>query len=217
VDSQVKLRGFRIELGEIEAVVAEDPDVTQCAAVVREDTPGDQRLVAYYVGGEPSLESLRARAREKLPAYMVPSSFVPLDEIPLTPNGKVDRLALARLETSTRTAADATFVAPKNELERRISELWREVLRVERVATDTNFFDLGGHSRLLAEVHARLATELDRRLSMVELFQYPTVATLAAHLSSDGAAEGDARARTRRGRNLAAGRAAMRQRRRVRE
>jgi acyl carrier protein len=153
---------------------------------------------------------------------MVPSGFVELGEIPLTPNGKVDRLALLDLETrqpaATAGETDDEVGAPKSEIERRIAEIWRAVLRVERVATDSNFFDLGGHSLLLAEVHAHLRREVSAEVSIVELFQYPTVSGLAAHLEGSGSgaqkASGD---RARRGRNLAAGRRAMRQRRKVRE
>jgi amino acid adenylation domain-containing protein len=221
IDNQVKLRGFRIELGEIEAVIAEDAGVTQCVAVVREDTPGDQRLVAYLVSaGAVDKDALRERAREKLPAYMVPSMFTELDELPLTPNGKVDRRALSTRTMETPAVA-AEYVAPAGEMERRVAEIWRGVLRVDRVAVDTNFFDLGGHSLLLAEVHARLCKELEVDVAIVELFQYPTVRGLAAHLERPGggrSALGSAQSeRSRRSRNLAAGRTVLRKRRKVRE
>ena len=219
-DNQVKLRGFRIELGEIEAVIAEDEGVRECIAVVREDTPGDQRLVAYYVragGAQVAPDDLLERARAKLPAYMLPSALVELDQLPLTPNGKVDRRALRALETSTPAAA-VEHVVPRNETERVVAEIWREVLRVERVPVDTNFFDLGGHSLLLAELHARLRAELEVDVTIVELFQYPTVGGLTAHLEGRGSKAAPARDdRSRRSRNLAAGRTAMRKRRRVRE
>ena len=216
VDSQVKLRGFRIELGEIESVVAEDPGVVQCAAVVREDAPGDQRLVVYYVSSGGEAPPLRERAREKLPAYMIPSSFTQLGELPLTPNGKLDRLALARRDTEPAPLPDEEYVAPRNEIERRIADIWRSALRAERVAVHTNFFDLGGHSLLLAEVHARMQDELGVSLSMVDLFQFPTVAGVASHLDGGGDGRGANGARRERRRDLATGRRALRRRRRAR-
>ncbi|MCP3917636.1 MAG: amino acid adenylation domain-containing protein, partial [bacterium] len=217
IDNQVKLRGFRIELGEIEAVLEEHASVAQCASVVREDTPGDQRLVAYWVregAGEVSVEELRERARERLPAYMLPSSLVELDELPLTPNGKLDRRALLALRADTQVP-DEEYVAPRNELERRVAEIWRQALHVDRVAVDANFFDLGGHSLLLAEVHARMQQELDAEVTIVELFQYPTVAAVAARLERGG--ERAAGRQDGRGKNLARGRRALMNRRRTRE
>jgi acyl-coenzyme A synthetase/AMP-(fatty) acid ligase/acyl carrier protein len=219
IDNQVKLRGFRIELGEIEAVIAEDAGVTQCVAVVREDTPGDQRLVAYLVSaGAVDKDALRERAREKLPAYMVPSSFTELDELPLTPNGKVDRRALLARRPEVQVS-DAEYIAPRNEMERRVADIWRDALRVERVAVDTNFFDLGGHSLLLAEVHARMQKELESDVSIVELFQYPTVAAVASRLDRGGVAVAERQGGRQGGRrkNLAEGRRALMKRRRSRE
>ena len=208
VDDQVKLRGFRIELGEIEAVVAEEPAVTQCAAVVREDTPGDQRLVAYYTAaGEVSVEALRERARQRLPAYMVPSAFVALEEIPLTPNAKVDRRALLAREPEG-TVPDAEYVAPQGELEERIAGIWGRALKVERVPVHASFFDLGGHSLLLAEVHAGIVEELGSGVTMVELFQYPTVSGLARHLEEAGGAGPRQRMRGRERRSAGARRRA---------
>ena len=185
VDHQVKLRGFRIELEEVEAVLAEVPGVARCAAVVREDQPGDQRLVAYVVraaGAELRHDALREAARRRLPAYMVPAAFVELDALPETPNGKLDRRALLSLAPARATTGQA-HVAPRNDVEARIAEVWSAVLGLERVSVDASFFDLGGHSLLLAEAHARLRDGLDPRLTMVELFQYPTVGALAAHLA----------------------------------
>jgi len=228
VDNQVKLRGFRIELGEIESVVAEDELVRQCVSIVREDTPGDQRLVAYYTveeghnGATVDTEALRARCREKLPAYMVPSAFVELKEFPLTPNAKVDRLALGRMQMSAAAAPAEAYVAPRNELETVIASVWCAVLGLERVPIHSNFFDLGGHSLLLAQARVRLESELGRKVSVIELFQYPTVSGLAAHLAAlaDGAAgaagTSQEERRPQRTRSLAEGRKALMRKRRTR-
>ena len=190
LDTQVKVRGFRIELGEIEYNLAELPPVAEAVVTVREDVPGDQRLVAYVVpaeGAEIAPEALQGELRKHLPAYMVPTTFVPLSSLPLTPNGKVDRKALPAPEggAGPRTA----YVAPRTDTERTIGEVWQEVLRVERVGLNENFFDLGGHSLLAVQVHARLARRLDPAPSLLDLFQYPTVAALADHVGRAEASE----------------------------
>jgi amino acid adenylation domain-containing protein len=228
IDNQIKLRGYRIELGEIEAVVAEHPSVRQCVAIVREDTPGDQRLTAYCTldaaagNGTPSAldaDALRALCRARLPGYMVPSAFVALDAFPLTPNAKVDRLALAQRPLETPAgAAEAEQAAPRNELESKIAAVWSRLLRRPRVPIHANFFDLGGHSLLLAEMRVALTEALARPVSVIELFQYPTIAGLAAHLAEAraGAAPKQAEARGRRGQSLSAGRQQLMRRRETR-
>jgi amino acid adenylation domain-containing protein len=183
VDHQVKVRGFRIELGEIEAALAAHPEVRECVAVVREDQPGDRRLAAYVAGAagiDPAV--LRSSLAERLPDYMVPSHVVILEALPRTPNGKVDRRALpAPVPKSPRTGAP---VAPRTALERTIAAVWAEVLGVERVGVEDNFFDLGGHSLLVARVHGRLRESLGRDdLTMVDLFRHPTVVALARYLA----------------------------------
>jgi amino acid adenylation domain-containing protein len=185
-DTQVKLRGFRIELGEVETALARHPAVERAVAVVREDVPGDRRLVAYAVTqAEPA--ELRAFLKERLPEFMVPSAVVPLKELPLTPTGKPDRKALPAPEGG-REASAAAYAPPRNELERAIAGIWREVLHVERVGSGDNFFDLGGHSLLLAQVQTRLSAVLGRELALLDLFKHPTVGSLAAHLAPE---EGD--------------------------
>ncbi|HET9229165.1 MAG TPA: amino acid adenylation domain-containing protein [Thermoanaerobaculia bacterium] len=186
LDSQVKVRGYRIELGEIEAVLAAHPDVREAVALVREDVPGDQRLVAYLIPGRegeaPPVSELRAWSAERLPEYMVPAAFVPLAEWPQSATGKLDRKALpAPFALKEETAAAAP---PRTEMERVIAAVWREVIGVESVGVHDSFFDLGGHSLLLARVQVRLSEILGRDLPMVDLFRYPTVATLAEALSS---------------------------------
>ncbi|HEU5132261.1 MAG TPA: phosphopantetheine-binding protein, partial [Pyrinomonadaceae bacterium] len=132
-----------------------------------------------------SASEFRKTLKDQLPEYMIPSSFVLLEKLPLTRNGKVDRAALAALDA--RRADDAAnYVAPQNHMEQTIAGIWQDALRVERVGSNDNFFELGGHSLLMAQVHSRLVQTLGREISMVEMFQHPTVSTLAKSLSNDG-------------------------------
>ncbi|HEV2852271.1 MAG TPA: amino acid adenylation domain-containing protein [Thermoanaerobaculia bacterium] len=186
VDQQVKVRGFRIELAEIESVLALHPGVKESFVTVRKDG-GESQLVAYLVPEEaqpgfPTTGELLAYLREKLPDYMVPGALVTLPALPLTPNGKVD-LALLPAPDRARPELASAYSAPRSELERTITALWQEELKVETVGIDDNFFDLGGHSLRMARVHARLKEALGREISLIELFQYPTVSSLARHLS----------------------------------
>ncbi len=189
-DFQVKIRGFRIELGEIEETLAPCPAVRQAVVLAREDVPGDQRLSAYVVPqpaeeGDPVVSFDAAEARrfllERLPEYMVPSAWVVLSELPLTPNGKVDRKALPAPE-GPRAVWSPGFVPPRTEGERVVAALWSEALRLDRVGVQDDFFELGGHSLLLAQVHRRLRERFERELSVMDLFRYPTVESLAAFL-----------------------------------
>jgi acyl carrier protein len=186
MDFQVKVRGFRIELEEIESVLNGHPSVRQNVVVTREDTPGEKRLIAYVVtDGQPlTVEQLRGYLKEKLPAYMIPSVFLVLKNFPLTPSGKIDRKALPAPDGS-RLQLAAEFVGPQTDIERELSAIWQEALRVERVGTHDNFFDLGGHSLLMLKVHGRLQARLDRELSLMSLFKYPTVSALARYLSDE--------------------------------
>ncbi|HKV12758.1 MAG TPA: amino acid adenylation domain-containing protein [Thermoanaerobaculia bacterium] len=177
IDHQVKVRGFRIELGEIEASLLAQPGVREAVAVVREDRPGDRRLVAYFAG-EAAIPDLRERLREKLPAFMVPSLFVALDALPLTPNGKVDRRALPAPE-SERPEPRAGFSAPGTPAEQTLAEIWAQVLGVERVGVYDDFFELGGDSILSIQIVAR-ANQSGLRVTPRQLFEHPTVAALAA-------------------------------------
>ncbi|MET7433644.1 amino acid adenylation domain-containing protein, partial [Streptomyces flaveolus] len=189
VDHQVKVRGFRIEPGEIETVLGGHPLVRQAAVVVREDRPGDRRIVAYVVSDAP-VEELRALAAERLPEYMVPSAIVPLAELPLTANGKLDRAALPAPERQpARTAAGA---GPRTAREEILRGLFAEVIGVAEVPVDTSFFDLGGHSLLATRLIGRVRTVFGTGLSLRTLFEAPTVRELAARL--DGGA-GQARPR----------------------
>ncbi|MFF2350911.1 amino acid adenylation domain-containing protein [Kitasatospora sp. NPDC058115] len=186
LDHQVKLRGLRIELGEIEAVLTAHPGVREAVVTAREHRAGDVRLVAHLTAADgaaaPGPAELAAHLRGQLPGYMVPAAFAVLDALPLTPSGKVDRAALPEPEPEGGRAQEP-FAAPGAGLERTLAGLWRKVLGIERVGAHDNFFDLGGHSLLMAELRSLLASDTGHLVSMVELFQHPTVASLAAHLN----------------------------------
>ncbi|MEH2158037.1 amino acid adenylation domain-containing protein [Nostoc sp.] len=185
IDHQVKIRGFRIELGEIEALLEQHPQVRKTVVVAREDIPNDCRLVAYLVNHEnatPSVNELRRFLKEKLPEYMLPSVFVVLDVLPLTANGKVDRRALPVPE-NLRPELTKTFQPPQSQMEQQIAKLWQDVLHLDKVGIHDNFFDLGGHSLLMIQLNHKLRTILQRDISVVTLFQNPTIYRLAQHLS----------------------------------
>jgi acyl carrier protein len=183
-DFQVKVRGFRIELGEIETVLREHESVREAVVVARSDTRGDAYLAAYVVaphGPLPTGGELRAFLKAKLPEYMLPSVYRVLDKLPLTPHGKVDRHALPRSEGSEREL-DVAFVAPRNAVEEVLSEIFAEVLRVERVGINDNFFELGGHSLLATQVASLVRKTFQPDLPLRKIFEAPTVASLAALL-----------------------------------
>ncbi|MFI0967599.1 non-ribosomal peptide synthase/polyketide synthase [Streptomyces sp. NPDC021080] len=187
-DHQVKLRGLRIEPGEIEAILASCPGVAQVAVVAREDRPGDKRLVAYLVPGlegVPETGELSGRLRRDLPDYMVPSAFVTLDTLPLTANGKLDRVALPAPEYG----APGTGRGPRTPREQLLCGLFAEVLGREQVRIDDNFFDLGGHSLLAARLASRVRETLGLELGLRMLFEAPTVAGLTERLVMDDPAD----------------------------
>jgi amino acid adenylation domain-containing protein len=178
-DQQVKIRGFRIELGEIEETILRHPAVQKVAVTLRQDRPGDKRLVAYTVAepGQPaSEEELREHVKKSLPEYMIPSNFVALDAMPLTASGKVDRKALPAPKTG---ASDEEFVAPRTPMETIIAELWKEALHLARVSVHDDFFALGGHSLLASQILGRLRRDHGVNLSFRKIFEAPTVARLA--------------------------------------
>jgi acyl carrier protein len=180
-DDQVKIRGFRVEPGEVEAALGECESVTAAAVVARDDGAGEKRLVAYFVpgpGAAPTPQELRRRLKESLPQYMIPSAFVMLDEMPLTPNGKVDRAALPAPDWS-KPSAGAGFVAPRTPAEEEMASIWAEVLRVERVGIHDDFFELGGHSLLATRVVSCVRERFQVELPLRALFEEPTVAGLA--------------------------------------
>ncbi len=181
-DDQVKIRGHRIELGEIESALAWHPAVRECVVLAREDSPGDKRLAAYVVA-EPdqagvTAGDLRDFLKVRLPGYMVPSAFVPLESLPLNGNGKIDRKALPVPE-SNRAELNEASVAPSTPTEMALAEIWRDVLRVERVGVRDNFFELGGHSLLMTQVISRVRDTFQAELSMRTFFESPTIAELS--------------------------------------
>ena len=193
IDDQVKLRGYRIELGEIEALLHAHPAVAHGVVAIREDVPGDKRLVAYFVsteGSSASVTALREHLQASLPEYMVPSAFVSLDALPLTPNGKVDRKALPASDGS-RPDLESAFVAPRNNVEQVLAEIFGEVLNVARVGVHDNFFALGGHSLLATQVVSRIRVAFQVELPLRALFEAATVAELARGIETMKAGDGD--------------------------
>ncbi len=193
LDHQVKIRGFRIELGEIETTLGQHPAVRDAVVLAREDTPGDQRIVAYLVPRSehaPGSEDLRRLLREKLPSFMLPSAFVILDALPMTPNGKVDRKALPPPE-QTRPELEESFIEPRNSAEEAIANIWAEVLQIERVGVYDNFFSLGGHSLLATQVVNRVRDVLRVDVPLRVFFEAPTVADFAAALTATLTGAGD--------------------------
>ncbi len=185
VDHQVKIRGFRIELGEIEAALDQHPAVREAVVLAPEDAPGEKRLVAYVVADRdpvPTTTDLRSFLKEKLPEHMVPALFVLLDALPLMPNGKVDRRALPAPDR-TRPELDKEFVPPRTPAEELLSEIWAQVLDIERVGIYDNFFDLGGHSLLATQVVSRIREAFQVELPLRRLFEVPTVAGLAESIA----------------------------------
>jgi len=182
MDRQVKLRGFRVELGEVESVLAGHEGVRQAVVVAREETPGDKRLAAYVVpkeGRPPSNSELRTYLADRLPNHAVPASVTLLNALPLTPNGKVDYGVLPSPHPVGSRPAEAAPAAPQSPVEELLAEIWSELLGVERVGAQDNFFDLGGHSLLAMRLLFRIREALDVDLPVRTLFEAPTVAGLA--------------------------------------
>jgi amino acid adenylation domain-containing protein len=187
IDHQVKIRGFRIELGEIEAALRQHPGVNETVVVNREDLTGDTRLVAYIVPAQlqgPETGELRRFLRDKLPEYMVPSTFVMLAKMPLTPNGKVNRRALPAPEQSD-VASSGTFVAPQDPVESELVKMWETILRIHPLSIKDDFFELGGHSLLAVRLMQRIEQIFGKKLPVATLFQARTIEQLAAILRHD--------------------------------
>ena len=183
LDHQVKIRGFRIELGEIETVLARHPAVRHAAVLARQDMHVDTQLVAYLVLADPTatdIELLRAHLRTYLPDYMHPATFVVLDELPRTPTGKLDRHALPAPHFVRERTGETS--PPRNAFEELIAEVWREVLRVERIGVHDNFFEVGGHSLLATQIVTRLSKLMQMEVPLRVMFEAPTIAQLAMDL-----------------------------------
>ncbi len=181
LDHQVKIRGFRIELGEVESVLAERSDIQQVVVMAREDEPGNKRLVAYMTclkNNKPDNKDLRDYFSKKVPDYMIPSAFVFLDAMPLTPNGKVNRKALPE-PTEHLTIAQTDYVPPQNKTQKALADIFAKVLGIEKVGINDNFFELGGHSLLATKVLTRIPAKLKTKVSIASFFENPTVFKLA--------------------------------------
>jgi acyl carrier protein len=180
LDNQVKLRGLRIELTEIEAVLNQHESVLRSVAIVREDEPGDQRLVAYVVGKHQvavDTDELRSSLKGRLPEYMVPGAIVVLERMPLTVNEKIDRTALPKPE---RAIAEAScYVQPRHKLDEKVAAIWADALKVPRIGIHDNFFVLGGHSLLATRIVSRMRNELEIDLTLRMVFEKPTVAAMS--------------------------------------
>jgi acyl carrier protein len=185
MDFQVKIRGFRIELGEIERGLAAYPGLKECIVTAWEKQPGNVHLVGYVVfekGIATESKDLQSFLEKSLPEYMVPRIFVFLEALPLSSNGKVDRKALPVPELAPSVA----YVAPRNEVEKGLVEIWKEELGLEQVGVNSNFFELGGHSLLLTKVHSRIKKQFDREISLIDMFTHSTISALAKYLAGDG-------------------------------
>ncbi|MEH2084705.1 MAG: non-ribosomal peptide synthetase [Nostoc sp.] len=187
IDNQVKIRGFRIELGEIEREIARHPDVREIVVLARQDEAGEKQLTAYIVphyNSKYTHNKLRSFLQQRLPNYMVPSAFVMLESLPLTANGKVDRYKLP-VPSRERPQLEQAYIAPQNDLERSLAGILSELLKIDRVGIDDNFFDLGATSISILQVAARVKQELGIELPAVKLFQYSTIGSLAKYLNSN--------------------------------
>ena len=186
IDHQVKVRGFRIELGEIETVLAQHPAVKECVVLARSDHSGDSSLVAYLITQDknnPAVDDLQSWLHERLPEYMVPAAFVFLDVLPLTANGKVDRLALSARER-VRPNVDTSFVAPRTATEMALQEIWKQTLDLDQVGINDNFFQLGGHSLIATRVVSQVREQFDIELPIRDMFASPTIGQLGALIDS---------------------------------
>lgn len=205
-DHQVKVRGYRIELGEIETCLGLHPGVSQAVVLAREDIKGDVRIVAYlrFKAGQVPTEELKEHARHMLPDFMLPAHFVSVQEFPLTPNAKIDRKALPRPDESAATAPTVEYAAPQSDIGMKITDVFKQVLGVERVGLNDNFFDLGGHSLLAVQAHRSIKAGIAPHMSITDIYRFPRVGELVAHLTEKDAPNarlGGAAARAARRRN----------------
>ncbi len=184
-DHQVKIRGFRIELGEIEAVLQAQDGITECVVDVREDGSGNGRLVGYIVANGQSVhqDTLRQKLREQLPDYMVPTDYMVMENLPLTPSGKINRRALPAPDFSAHTSKE--LVAPRTELERQLVEIWENLLNVKPIGITDNYFELGGQSLLAMRLFAQIKDVTGQKLPLATLFESPTIAELAVAIDHE--------------------------------
>ena len=188
MDSQVKIRGYRIEPGEIEAHLLKHEAIKETAVITKEDKMGNKHLCAYFSGDrELNVQDLRIYLAKTLPEYMIPSYFVQLDRLPLTPNGKIDRKALPEPEGPIPTGVD--YVAPETDLEIMISDIWKEILNLDKIGVNDQFFNIGGNSISLLKLNTLLNQKLNKQIATVTLFQYPTIRSFAQYLTQQEATE----------------------------
>ncbi|MEQ9486031.1 amino acid adenylation domain-containing protein [Coleofasciculus sp. F4-SAH-05] len=184
IDHQVKIRGFRIELGEIENALTEYPQIREAVVIARTEKSGGKQLVAYFVSTQekPSPRSLRSFLKESLPDYMIPAAFVSLDSLPLTPNGKVNRRALPAPNPAS-FGGETTFIAPRNHLEQQLAKIWSDLLDIDKIGINDNFFERGGHSLLALKLMGKIQHQFGQTLPLTTLFTSPTIAELANVIS----------------------------------
>ncbi|NIM16914.1 MAG: amino acid adenylation domain-containing protein [Candidatus Aminicenantes bacterium] len=176
IDHQVKIRGNRVELREIENHVLRYLAVKETAVLAKEDKEGEKNLYAFLVSDEAiTVSEIRRYLSKTLPGYMIPAHFVRMEKLPLTPNGKIDRKVLAKMEVETGIATGADYQPPRNQFEKKIKEIWSHLLAKEKIGIKDNFFDLGGHSLLLIKLKSKLEKTFNREISIIELFNYPTI------------------------------------------
>ncbi|MEO1377529.1 MAG: non-ribosomal peptide synthetase, partial [Cyanobacteria bacterium J06635_10] len=187
IDNQVKIRGFRVELGEIEAFLGKHLNVREAVVVVYQEEADNPQLVAYIVSSTEAVSSiseLRSFLKEKLPEHMIPSFFVMLENLPLAPSGKVDRKSLPKPD-NLRPELETAYVSPRNEIERKVADIWQKILNVEKVGIQDNFFDLGGHSLNVLQVYSKLRELFPENLAMTDLFKYPTISSISRYLNQE--------------------------------
>lgn len=188
LDHQAKIGQMRLEVVEVEASLCQHPAVREAVVLAQKITAGNKSLVAYVVSKQeplPTADELRNYLREKLPEYMVPAAFVVLTELPLLPNGKLNRRALPRPK-KLLSQPEAVYIPPESDLEQTIASIWQEVFNIDRVGIHTNFFDLGGNSLLVTKVRSKLRDALNREIQVIELFKHSTIHSLAKYLSETG-------------------------------
>jgi amino acid adenylation domain-containing protein len=189
-DQQVKLRGFRIELGEVETALAKHPSIRESVVAARDDATGDKRLIAYFVANQamPDVTELRRFLGAQLPDYAIPSTFVAMDALPLSANGKVNRLALPEPDDA-RPQLSVSYTTPRNEIEQRLAEIWSEVLRVNGIGVHDNFFELGGNSLQATQVVSRVRNEFKIEMPLRTLFERPTPGAIAESIATAAATD----------------------------
>jgi len=186
MDHQVKIRGFRVELGEIENQLMNHEDIKEAVVFTRENPGSDNQLCAFIIPGRNfAVPELKAYLAGKLPGYMIPSYFKRIEKLPLTPNGKVDRKALAASTAASDLETGVDYIPPKSEIEKTIAGIWKELLGLEKVSVHDNFFDIGGNSLTIIRLNSRLKKAFKKDIPIASVFNYPTIASMATHLSKE--------------------------------